>query len=90
MGGVKTWAVNLFFGVAGNAVWTWLTGGILTAGASTVFWWFRAANPVWLDRAITALIVLVVVTVGGAIQTLIKRKRETPHGAGGEVTSTGG
>ncbi len=75
MARVKTYAANLFFGVAGNAVWTWLTGGFLMAGATTVFCWFRASQPVWLDRTITALIVLAIVTGGSAIQTLIVRKR---------------
>jgi len=75
MATVKNSAENLFLGLAGNALWTWLTGGILTAGATTVFCWLRASNPVWLDRGITALIVLSIVTGGSAIETLILRKR---------------
>jgi hypothetical protein len=75
MGKIKTWAANLFWSVAGNALWTWLAGGVLIAGATTVLSWFRALNPMWLDRGITTLAVLVVVMGGSAIQTLFKRRR---------------
>jgi hypothetical protein len=85
---VKPWAANLFFGIAGNALWTWLTGGFLTAGATTVFCWLRASNPLWLDRGITSLTVLAIVTGGSAIQTLILRKRRRTETAG-EVASAG-
>jgi hypothetical protein len=71
---IKRWASNLFWGVAGNALWTWLTGGVLVAGAAAALSWRRALGPVWLDRGITALIVLAAVMGGSAIQTLIRRR----------------
>jgi hypothetical protein len=74
---IKRWIGNLFWSVAGNAVWTCATGGVFFAGATVVLSHLRAFPPVWLDRGITALIVLAVVMIGSGIETIFRRRRRS-------------
>jgi hypothetical protein len=48
------------------------------AGATTVASWLRALNPAWLDRGITALVVLAIIVLGSLTQTLIGRRISHP------------
>jgi hypothetical protein len=77
MGRIKAGAANFFIGVVGSILSSWFTVGSVVAGAAIVLSWFHALGPVWFDRGITALVVLVIVLSGSAIQTLIRRKRYT-------------
>jgi hypothetical protein len=71
---IKAWIANLFWGVIGNALWTWLSGGILLAGGTFMLSWMHSLSPIWCDRGLTALITLGIVLVGSAIETFIRNR----------------
>src|SRR3954451_7599786 len=63
MSSVKDWVGKLFWGVAGNALYSAIASGGLVALLTTAIAKLLSLNPVWIDRGITALLACIAIAI---------------------------
>lgn len=72
MGCVKDWLEKLFWGVAGNALYSAIASGGLVALLATAVAKVLSLNPVWIDRAITALLACIAIAIFAKIFSYLR------------------